>query len=294
MKYMERVIFGSIIVILFGLSTAAEACATTGWSSVTGTPIAASPFTIPRWAGLCGLEVNGDEHVTDLSPDGASDTRIRIRFYIYVTEISGAGSSVIPVLVAHSSADPVDPPENEVSTGELFSVDYLPDTGANGSFVFDANSGGGGTSAAHAAQAGWNMVELDWDSSDAAGSTGFRFWVNADADTDPAINPAIDASSVERMVGLVELGAPSGFDSATGKLVFDAYKARRTEAAGWLLAGDSNSSDSISITDLLQVQAEILNPGDINQWSVGNPDCNFSGGVTISDLLCVQTIILNP
>jgi len=99
MKNMERVIFGSILLIGLGFSLQTQACTTTGWadsSNIPGSGEAGSPTTVSRYSEFCALEVTGTSYVQS---NAASDTRYIGRFY-FLPKTSGAGT--VDILIAYS------------------------------------------------------------------------------------------------------------------------------------------------------------------------------------------------
>ena len=261
-------ICGGILLLGFLSSPAVMACSTDAWlGGVSDFPpngLAGSPPTVSRYSELCALEVTDTGHVQS---NLASDARYRGRFYV-LDGLTGAGD--IDVFTAYAE---------DAATTELFTISFDGTT-----FTFDAQSAGG-TSATAASSSGWNLVEFDWDS----GTNSFVFWVNADASVDPATG---SADSGDGTVEAVRLGAPSGFASQTGKLIFDAFESHRTTSIGALLAcdaeGDSNNND-VDINDALAVLDEVFaNPSILAN---GQPDCDLNGSVNINDALAILDLV---
>ena len=61
-------------------SSAASACTTDAWSSVTGAPTAAEPNTVKRYSGVCGMQpaLAGSSFVTDDSPNGTTEAGLAV------------------------------------------------------------------------------------------------------------------------------------------------------------------------------------------------------------------------
>jgi hypothetical protein len=273
MNNMDRVIFGSILLIGLGLGLNAQACTTDGWASDSGNippnAVAGSPTLISRYSELCALEVSDTSYVQHT----ASDTRYIGRFYAY-PNTGGAGT--VDILIAYSDQVTTD------ATTDLFTISY---DGAD--FTFDATEAGGGM-ASTAASSGWNLVEFEYN----ADSGNFNYWVNVAWDFDalsytaPTGTFASGAGTVEA----VQLGAPNGMGGLTGEITFDAYEAHRTTSVGALVVGDANGNLSVNIFDMIGIQNEILDP--VTKLAAGQPDCNENGSVNIFDMICVQNIIL--
>lgn len=269
MKHRMRTILGAILLSSLVYGPAAMACSTDGWlggvAQIPPNGQADSPPVVSRYSGFCALEVTDTSHVQS---NQASDARYRGRFYV-LDGLSGSGEVEIFEAYADESANT-----------PLFKIVF------DGSqFTFDASSAvGGGTSAPVAAADGWNLVEFDWQ---ADGS--FSYWVNSDANVDPA------AGSVNAGSGVVEsirLGAPSGFGDQTGKLTYDAFESHRTTSVGALLAcdaeGDSNNND-IDINDALAALDEVFAIPSV--LAPGQPDCDLNGSVNINDALAILDLI---
>ncbi len=262
MKYKESIIISSLFLIGLGFSVNAAACTTDGWDSVTGSGVAGSPSAVSRYSELCAFEIIDASYVQSIK---ASDTRYIARFYV-LDGLTGSGD--VEILEAYS---------NDVATTALFQIRF------DGSqFTFDATDAGG-TSGSTPSASGWNLVEVDWES---GGS--FKYWVNADANTDT------ETGSVNAGAGTVEavnMGAPNGFGTQTGTLTFDAFESHRTLPVGALLVGDANGNGSVNIFDMIGMQNEILDP--VNNLAIGQPDCNENGSVNVFDMICAQNIILS-
>jgi hypothetical protein len=262
MKNMERVIFGSILLIGLGFSLQTQACTTDGWASVSNIPTngnAGSPTAVSRYSEFCALAVTGTSYVQS---NAASDTRYFGRLYVY-PNLTGAGT--VDILIAYS---------DEAATTELFIISY---DGTD--FIFDAG-GAGGTSASTAAFSGWNLVEFEYDSD----SGNFNYWVNVawNFDTLSYAAPTGTFTSGSGTVEAVQLGAPNGLGGNTGTITFDAYEAHRTTSVGALLVGDANGNGSITVADVVSVLNELA--GTLQS---GQPDCNENGGVTVADAVCL-------
>ena len=265
MKNMDRVIFGSVLLIGLGFGLNAQACTTDGWqggfvdgggAAVTGTPLE----NISRVSEFCALKVSGQSHVQS---DFASDSRYIGRFYVF-DGLTGAGD--VDIFAAFGAED---------GTVPLFNISF------DGSqFTFDASSAGGTSGTAAAAAKGWNLIEFDWDS---VGGT-FKYWVNADATTDSETGSADSGTGT---VEAVRMGAPTGLDTQTGTLNFDSFESHRTTPVGSLLIGDANGDGVVNVRDYSPVQQDIL-----GNLQIGQPDCNLDGAVNVRDYGCVQSVIL--
>jgi hypothetical protein len=273
MNNMDRVIFGSVLLIGLGLGLNAQACTTDGWASDSGNippnAVAGSPTLISRYSELCALEVNATSYVQS---DEASDTRYIGRFYVY-PNTGGAGT--VDILIAYSDQVTTD------ATTDLFTISY---DGTD--FTFDATEAGGGM-ASTAASSGWNLVEFEYDSD----SSTFNYWVNEAWDFDalsytaPTGTFASGAGTVEA----VQLGAPNGMGGLTGEITLDAYEAHRTTSVGALLGCDAEGDVDIDINDVLAVVDEVF--GNPVVLAAGQPDCDINGSVNINDALGIVDIV---
>jgi len=219
---MKKTLMSCLVVGALGLSGSAFGCSLAAWSDTNGGALEGGPGEandIARYSGLCSMSTGAAaDYVQDNSPAGASETRLRARFYV----LADGGSGTI--FEAFS---------DEAGGASEFSVALN-----GGNIEFDA----GGDTLSAPAGTGWNSVEFDWDSASGASS----LWVNSDAATDAA-----DDTGTASGAGIdsVRLGG-SGF-------IFDAYEARRTTAIGRLVAGDANGNGSISIADAVGVLNEL-------------------------------------
>ncbi len=257
MRNMERVIFGCLM--LCGFIPGAWACTTAAWNGGNSGGTAGSPPTISRVSELCALELTGTGWVQDDSP---AHSAMIARFYVY-PNLNGSGEA--DLFVAYSSETP---------SGVLFDVAF---DGTN--FDFSAAGAGGGTGSSPA-EAGWNLIEVAFNS----GGT-FSFWVNANATSDPATGTFNSGSGT---VQAVRLGLPNGLGGfSDGFVRYDAYESRATTPVGPLLIGDANADDTVNVIDYSSVQQDIL-----GNLQLGQPDCNLDGTVNVLDYGCVQSVIL--
>jgi hypothetical protein len=268
MKNMDRVIFGSVLLIGLGFGLNAQACTTDGWQGGFvdggGNAVAGSPPEISRLSEFCALKVTGQSHVQS---NFASDARYIGRFYVF-DGLSGAGN--VEIFSAFSAED---------GTGDLFNISF------DGSmFTIDA-SAAGGTSATAASIGGWNLVEFDWDS--AAGT--LKYWVNADAAVDP--ETGMVNSGPEDAVEAVRLGAPDGMGTQTGMMIFDTFESHRTTPVGAVLVGDANNDGNINSVDIIGVINEFFS---VENLASGAPDCNGDGNVNSGDIICIINAFFNP
>jgi hypothetical protein len=269
MKNMERVIFGSILLIGLGFSLQTQACTTDKWlggtSGIPGNGEAGSPTAISRYSVFCALAITGTSYVQS---NAASHTRYIGRFYVY-PNVSGSGE--VDLLVAYA---------DQGGASALFTISY---DGTD--FIFDAGGAGGG-SGNTPASSGWNLIEFEYDSD---GST-FNYWVNEDWDFN-ALSYAAPTGSFASGSGTVDsvrLGAPNGMGGLAGTITFDAYEAHSKTNVGALLAGDAKGDDTINIFDIVFMRNEIL----ANGLASGQPDCTLDGKVNIFDIVCARNIIL--
>jgi len=259
MKYMDRVLFGCLALLL---PISGFACTTAQWTSVSGggAVTAASPPTFARYSELCALRVTNTGYVQDNSPD--NHTTFIARFYV---RPSLTGSGQVDLFVAYGA---------ENGTLQRFKVSY---DGANLDFHAD------GAQAGTVAAAGnlWHLVEVEYTS---PGST--RFWVNSDATT---AAPNGTFASASGSVESVRLGLPNGLGGfSASAATFDAYESHSSTPVGPLLRGDANADVDINILDFGFVRNEILG----NSLAIGQPDCNRDGSIDILDFGCVRNIIL--
>jgi len=271
MKYMERVVFGGLVLLMLPLS--GFACSTGQWDATSGSVVVGNPADVPavvRISEFCGMQITAPNtgHVQDNSPDG--HTQFIARFYVR-PNITGSGNA--DLFVAYSA---------ENGTGQLVKVSY---DGTN----FDFHAAGAALKSTAAAANQWHLVEIEYNS---AGTT--RYWVNEDAGS---VAPTDTYASATGAVSSVRMGLPNGGTGFTGLAQFDAYESHSTTPVGPLLIGDANKSGGITPTDLTRVKNEILKssptPEDELTWlSPGQPDCNRSGSVTPTDLTCIKNIIL--
>jgi len=253
MKYMERVVFGGLVLLMLPIS--GFACSTGQWDASSGAITTASPPTITRYSELCAMQATNTGHVQDNSP--SAHTTFIARFYVR-PGFTGTGQA--DLFVAYSA---------ENGTGQLIKVSY---DGANLDFH---SSTGTQLGTAVATINNWHAVEVKYVS---AGTTSF--WVNADATTAP---PTGTFASATGAVESVRLGLPNGlggFSASTSR--FDAYESRSTTPVGLLLAGDANGNGAITIADVISAGNELG-----GTLAIGQPDCNAAQGVTIADVICI-------
>lgn len=239
----------------------AVACSLQNWSTTSGGIFASQPDgnggdpaaspASKRYAGLCGSTAPGGvvSFVQDNRPGGID--RIIARFYVLNT---GATSPVV---------------YRGDNTGgtELFNV-----TLTGGNAVFTA----GAATASAATQAGWNSIEIDWDS---AGSTGSLI-VNGGAPV--VLSGAVAAGALAN----VKLGNVNG--AAGGNLSFDGYEAHLSTAVGRICNCNANGSadDVVNVQDIFAV----LNEAGGGTIASGTPDCNEDSNVNVQDIF--QTLAI--
>jgi len=262
MKNMDRVIFGSLLLIGLGFGLNAQACTTDGWLGGASNATVGSPTTIKRYSELCAMAVT--DSTSHVQSNFASDTRYIGRFYFYPRDASGSGE--VDILVAYS---------DDAATTPLFTISY---DGAD--FTFDAGGAGGGTATTAADPTHWNLIEFEYDSD----TDTFNYWVNVDWDfgTLSYAAPTGTFSSGTGTVEAVRLGTPNGMAGQTGTFAFDAFESHRTTPVGALLRGDSNNSGGISVADVVSILNELA-----GTLQPGQPDCNETGGVSVADAVCL-------
>jgi len=265
MKYKDSVIFGCLLLCGLGASPLTQACSTGGWlggadglntTLFVGSPNSVAPNTTQRYSEFCGMRVTGEGSVMDPSPD---HTRIRVRFYVLFSQLTGTGNAVL----FRAYAD-------ETDTTSLFEIRRN-----NGNLVFDTTAAGGASTSV-ASPAGWVAIEFDWQS----GGT-MSIWVNADANTAPTSTTVAAGTGT---VSSARLGLITGLQGFTGAVMFDAYEAHSTTPVGLLLVGDANGNGVVNSTDVSRVLIETELGGSLSQ---GQPDCNRNGVVNSTDASCV-------
>ena len=256
---------GGCLLSLVMAAQSAVACTVDNWTgnSNTVTPgsvVAASPATVSRYSGLCGMKTAAatTAWVQDDSPAGIN--RIRARFYV-LNELNPA--AIAPVYSGFSTAN---------GSGPLFTV-FL--TGAGEVRLRDIATG---TVITQSAGTKWLSVEIDW--SQGSGDGVVSLSVNGQA---PA--PVSNLNNAGSALQSVRLGNLSG---AGGTLSFDAYESRRTTEIGRLVVADSNNDGSINGLDIVTTRNEVLG----GPLSGGQPDCTEDGLVNGTDIVCTRIIAL--
>ena len=267
MKNMDRVIFGSILLIGLGFGLNAQACTTDGWQGGAVNATVGEPKAIKRYSEFCAMAIT--DSTSHVQSNFASDTRYIGRFYFYPKDASGAGE--VDILVAYS---------DEGGASPLFTISY---DGTD--FIFDATGAGGGSESTVADTDHWNLIEFEYDSD----TDTFNYWVNETWDFGTlayTTGPTGTFSSGTGTVEAVRLGTPNGMAGQSGTFAFDAYESHRTTPVGALLTGDANNNGSISVADVVSVINEL---GGALQ--VGQPDCNETGGVSVADAVCLINLL---
>ncbi len=225
--------------------------------------------TTARYEKLCALEVTSTSYVQDNSPIDGSDSRIRLRFMVLISE---SGSSEVVLLRAF---------DDDSATTEAFSISYKS-TGNMLSF-----SAPGVASSDVAAPAGWVEIQVDWEA-----GTGFRYWVNTDPNvSDDNETGSVAGAGTTTHVGMVRLGAPVAFGDIT-KLTYDSYQANRTTPVQSLLDCDATGDGNVNTLDMLGMIAERFNDPRILQ--IGQPDCTRNGVVDTLDILATIAVAFPP
>jgi len=283
MKLSSKILAGALIAAI--PMSAAFACNTSAWSSVTGAPVADDPDSnnatnnnpdqgaVPRYSGICGLRTaNAASYVVTDHP--TADTTYRARFYVHTS-----ATAPVTVFQAYSDAG---------ATTSAIQVQYTPN-GANGSFSFtvpgstiadvtgiEANKwygievartvgapatvavrgGGGGGVGGNPAQARQSIAKLDVTRTGTGNASG---------------------AGVE----IARLGAVSG---AAGQFFVDEFDSSRGNTAiGFLMRSDANNSSTVDAGDVAAIVRESVG----QQTFTGQPDCNESGTVDAGDVACV-------
>jgi len=252
---------GTILAISAG---SAYACSLANWSSTSG-PIFANqpdgdsgdPVTntddVPRYAGKCGSTAPDGvtAFVQDDRPGGID--RIIARFYV----LNGGASNAV-VYRGNNSGDV-----------ELFNVTL------DGS---DATFNAGAASASASTQAGWNSIEIDWDS---AGGTGSLI-VNGGAPV--ALSGAVAAGAVAN----VQLGNVNG--ASGGDLSFDGYEAHLSTPVGRICNcnADGSGDNEVNVIDFSAIALDLTNI----DLASGTPDCNEDGQIDVLDASETALIII--
>jgi hypothetical protein len=272
-KYMDRVLLGSLILLL---PVSGFACSTAEWDSTSGLGTTifvagpTTPFAPPQTAPLtrvsefCAMRATDTGHVQDNSP--SAHTKFIARFYVR-PQLSGSGQ--VDLFLAY---------DNDTPGAHLFKVSY---DGANLDFHAAGTTVVG---TAPAAVNAWHLVEIEYN---ADGTS--KFWVNANAAATPTPAAPTGTFSTVASSGVqsVRLGLPNGRAGYTGSASFDGYESHSTTAVGSLLIGDANGIGGITTGDYAAVQRDIL-----GTLQAGQPDCNLSGEVTTGDYRCIQQKIL--
>lgn len=252
---------GTILAMSAG---SAYACSLANWSSTSGSILANQPNgasgdpangdNVRRYEGLCASKAPAGtaSFVQDNRPGGID--RIIARFYVF----------------NDGATNPVVYRGNDSSGTELFDV-----TLSGGSAVFDA----GGVNVSDTLQAGWNSIEIDWDSA----SGDISMSVNGES---AVTNSGISAASLAN----VQLGNVDG--AAGGDLFFDSYEAHLTTPVGRLCRGDTDASNDRGIDDVFNIFAE-FSTGSTSNLSLGTPDFDENGAVGIDDVFSVFDLFSN-
>lgn len=274
MSNKEVVLVCCALLVGLGLSFNANACSVSNWDVKVGITDADSGSPPPvgttsRMERFCGLEVTSTSYVQDNSPVDGEDTRIRLRFYVLISE---SGSSEVILLQAF---------DDDSATTEAFSISYKS---ASDMLSFSAP---GVASSDFSAPTGWVEIQVDWEV-----GVGFRYWVNTDpneADDNETGNVA--GAGTTTHVGMVRLGAPVAIGDVT-KLTYDSYQANRTTSVPTLLDCDADASGLVALSDILTVIDEVF--GDPQDLSTGQPDCDRNGIISISDILLTISTVFPP
>ncbi len=280
MKNMDRVIFGSVLLIGLGFGLNAQACSSDNWDDDPNTTVG-SPFgtadVINRFSELCAMQVDDQGAPGYVQSNGTTipDDRYIGRFYVF-PNVSGSGD--VDILVAYS--DDLAAPEDE-----LFAISF---DGTH--FNFDAGGATGGSDSWEA-ESGWNLVEFEFNSDGT-----FNYWVNAawNFDTLSYAAPSGSFDSGTGGVQAVRLGTPNGMAGQSGSYSFDAFEAHRSTNVGALIACDADDSGNpdINVNDILAVIDERF--GSPPTLAQGQPDCNFDGEINLNDILETINVAFPP
>ena len=245
---------GAVLAGAMLVSQSAMACTLDNWSANNGAVVAGDPSagggSIARYAGFCGMQVDGNGYVQDNNPGGID--RIVARFYVLNTNTGTAE-------IYAGYGDTAGGSERFNVTLDNAGTVTLTDT-ATGQSVQQSGS------------TGWLSVEVDW--AQGAGNGVISLSVNGQAvsENDTLSNTGTPLQSVR----LGSLGA------AAGTMNFDAYESRRSTAVGRICRGDADGSGIRNITDLQTLFTEVQTLG--GTLASGTPDINEDGLVGIPDL----------
>lgn len=279
MKYMDRVIFGGLLVVGLGFSSAATAaCSADEWfgsdSNLSGDSKVGGPDDVAmptsRYSEACSLAITESSYVQS---NKAGDSHFFGRFYVLADT---GGTGVADIFVAYTDETPDVP---TVGGDTLFKVSF---NGTDAIFTFT-----GKTPVNVTLPSGWNLIEFEYDD---VGNV-FNYWVNSGWDYvalnyPDGVTGSIALDDVESgIVDAVRLGAPNGLGTLTGTIYFDAYEAHRTTNVGALIDCDADGSGDpdININDILAVINERF--GSPQVLAAGQPDCTMDGQVNLNDIL---------
>jgi hypothetical protein len=260
----------------FSVNAAAQTCTVDNWqggspglsNSDAGTPIDGNR----RYGGPCGLRVElggSAAYVADDSPGG--ETTYIVRAYVYLDDITTGD----PVVLFAADDDTGD--SSYTAADAQIEVGYDADASSGGTLVLSVRDQGGSwvpLPAVDNVGTGWHSFELVWEQ---ASSANIAFSVDGAADVTGNVNTT--GITIENAF-LGVLNPVTG-----GSVDFDDFDSRRVDRPGRLCRGDTNGSDSVTQTDMLQIFGEVASGG--TALSGGQPDYNESGSVTQTDFLQV-------
>ncbi len=242
-------------------ATSAMACSLANWSSVSGGFIANQPdgaagdpvnaSLIPRYSELCGSEAPAGavSFAQDDRPGGIA--QIIARFYVF-----NDGATDPQVYGGFS---------DNVGGGQLFDVSY---SGAN--IVFTS----GGANVQDAFQAGWNSVEVEWNS-----GGNISLIVNGAA-------AQTTGGAATGSLSSVRFGNLTG--AAGGSVYGDGYESHRTTPVGRICNCNANGSAD-NMTNVQDIIATVNEAGG-GALATGTPDCNEDGAINVQDIITAVNI----
>jgi hypothetical protein len=249
--------------VLLALPFASEACTIAAWNGNTGAAagaFAGGPNSTPgvyRLYGLCGLETNPGEFVTDNTPNAETNFQMQV----YFKAPASGSAKFFSATSANSNAGT-----------EAFGITY------NGG----ALSFSGVTGAANITGLQANRVYRLRASYTAGGAfnvvvTGFGNFSGSSSGTAGATT-----------ITSASLGMLSG---TAARLEVDEYHSTRSvsTAISGRCVGDANGSGNVSAADRSAITAELG-----GTLAVGFPDCNMDGNVTAGDRSCVTGLLSLP
>ena len=251
-------------------SSAASACTTDAWSSVTGAPTAAEPNTVKRYSGVCGMQpaLAGSSFVTDDSPNGTTDgtsNPYRARFYVF-TGVNGNSPQIFRATSSDAGAGTESVLISRTADGFSFSI---PGTTV-GNFVEPAGASGFNNK--------WYAIEIFYQD-----GQPFTAAVRGNRATAETLLTSAGNVSGGIAVGSASLGVINAAASTTA-MAFDDFESTRSasSAIGRLCPGDADGGGSIGAADAIAIANDFA-----GTRASGQPDCTEDGLVNVNDAICV-------